>query len=83
MMQFLIEGLLLITLGGALGFGVSIAIMKIVAHSGLTEYIGVPNIDVFGVTLTLVILGLTGLLSGIFPARRASNMQPVHAIKLF
>lgn len=83
MTQFLIEGLLLIALGGALGFAVSIGIMEIVSNTELTEYVGVPSIDTFGVTLTLAILGLTGLISGIFPARRASNMQPVQAIKLF
>ena len=27
--------------------------------------------------------GLVGLMAGIFPARRAANLQPVQALKLF
>jgi putative ABC transport system permease protein len=83
MMQFFAEGMLLIALGGTFGFGFAYAVVKIVGATELTEYVGVPSIDFFGAVLTVVILGITGILSGVFPARRAANMQPVQAIKLF
>ncbi len=90
LMQFLAEGLLLVTLGGVLGFAVSYSLITFVPplllsamDFNLDEYIGTPNIDAFGTILTVSILGLVGITSGFFPARRASNLQPVEAIKLF
>ncbi|MCH7879953.1 MAG: FtsX-like permease family protein [candidate division Zixibacteria bacterium] len=90
LMQFLAEGLLLVTLGGVLGFAFSFSLISFVPplllsvmDFDLVDYIGTPNIDAFGTILTVSVLGLVGLTAGFFPARRASNLQPVEAIKLF
>lgn len=90
MMQFLAEGLLLVTLGGVLGFAFSYSLITFVpplllsvADFNMDDYIGTPNIDAFGTILTVSVLGLVGITSGIFPAKRAANLQPVEAIKLF
>jgi ABC-type antimicrobial peptide transport system permease subunit len=33
--------------------------------------------------LVTILLGIVGFFAGIFPARRAANLQPVKALKLF
>ena len=80
----------MVTLGGVLGFAFSYSLITFVPPLLLTamdfnldEYIGTPNIDAFGTILTVSILGLVGITAGFFPAKRASNLQPVEAIKLF
>ncbi len=90
LMQFLAEGTLLVTLGGALGFALAYSLITFVPpfllqalDFDLAEYIGTPNIDTFGTLLTVSILGLTAMFAGFFPAKKASNLQPVQAIKLF
>ncbi len=90
LMQFLTEGTLLIALGGALGFALAYSLITYVPplllstiDFDLAEYIGSPNIDTFGTLLTVTILGLTAMFAGFFPAKKASNLQPVEAIKLF
>ena len=49
----------------------------------LEDYVGVPSIDIWGAISVVVVLGIVGLCAGIFPARRAANLQPVQALKLF
>jgi len=80
--QFMLETLMVTTLGGAVGLAISAGICRLVPLFGLTEYIGAPLISPFVGTLTALLLGVIGLLAGWFPAREAANLDPVVAMKL-
>ena len=83
MSQFVFETLLITGVGGALGFLFAAAIVLAVPFAGLEDFIGTPRLNLLaGITVTIV-LGLVGFTAGIFPARRAANLQPVQALKLF
>jgi len=82
MMQFMFETMLLTAIGGGLGFLVAFALMKSVP-AGLTENMGTPTITTAGALMAIGIVGLIALISGFFPARRAANLEPVKALKLF
>ncbi len=80
--QFLMETLLITALGGIIGFGISFALCAVFPKFGVTEYVGDPTVS-FGVAaVTAAILGLTGLTAGYFPAKEASRLDPVVAMKL-
>jgi putative ABC transport system permease protein len=81
--QFVFETLVITSVGGVLGFLLAYGIVKVVPMLGGEEYIGVPQIDALGSVLVIIVLGLVGFVAGIFPARRAANLQPVQALKLF
>jgi putative ABC transport system permease protein len=83
LMQFILETLLLTSLGGILGFGFATLIVSVVPNFGLEDYIGVPTVDMWAGIFVTIILTIVGLVAGIFPARRAANLQPVQALKLF
>jgi len=80
--QFLLETLLITGAGGAIGFGISLAVCAIFPKFGATEYVGDPDVSLGVALLTASILGVTGLLAGYFPARDASRLDPVVAMKL-
>ncbi len=83
MMQFLTETLILTFVGGIIGWLIGFGMIKIFPMFQLDEFVGIPEIDYMGSLIAIVILGLVGLVSGYFPAKRAANLQPVQALKLF
>ena len=80
--QLLLETLLITGLGGAFGFAISFAVCGIFPKFGVGEYVGNPDLSLSVAALTAAILGLTGLIAGYFPARDASRLDPVVAMKL-
>jgi len=81
--QFIVETLVITLVGGVLGFCFAYAIVQVVPLFGGEEYIGVPEVDMMASVMVVIVLGLVGFVAGIFPARRAANLQPVQALKLF
>jgi putative ABC transport system permease protein len=82
MLQFLFETGILTIIGGSLGF--LLAVLIIWAYpASLVEFLGMPEVNIYGALFAVVILGVVALVSGIFPARKAANLEPVKALKLF
>lgn len=80
--QFLLETLLVTGIGGVVGLGLSLAICAVFPRFGLTDFVGVPEVSPFVAGVTISILGMIGFLAGWFPAREASRLDPVVAMKL-
>ena len=80
--QLLLETLLITGMGGALGFAISFAVCAVFPKFGVTEFVGDPDLSFSVAAMTAAILGLTGLVAGYFPARDASRLDPVVAMKL-
>lgn len=79
--QFMAETLTLTTVGGVLGFLITLGVIA-VFPAQLDEYVGTPEASPLVIVSTAALLGLIGLAAGYFPARRASLMDPVVALKL-
>jgi putative ABC transport system permease protein len=79
--QFLLETMLVTFFGGAIGFAVSYGICA-VFPAAPQDYIGKPELSPLVCLLTATALGIVGLLAGYFPARDASRLDPVVAMKL-
>jgi len=80
--QFVLETMVLTAVGGAIGLTISWAICSAVPAAGLTRFVGDPVLSPQLALLTAGILGLVGLVAGYFPARAASRLDPVIAMKL-
>jgi putative ABC transport system permease protein len=80
--QFVLETMVLTAVGGAIGLGISWGICSAVPAAGFTQFVGTPVLSPQLALLTAGILGLVGLVAGYFPAREASRLDPVIAMKL-
>jgi putative ABC transport system permease protein len=76
LMQFLIESALLATIGGVLGLGLAYLLCIIIEST-----VGFPMRITLGyVLLAILTSGGVGIISGIYPAYRASKLSPIVAL---
>jgi putative ABC transport system permease protein len=80
LIQFLLQGLVLVIAGGMAGFLISWILTTIMGIVPLPEQLGVPVMSPIVCLVTAILLGGIGLLSGYFPARRAASLDPVRSL---
>jgi ABC-type antimicrobial peptide transport system permease subunit len=82
LMEFLIESTLLTVFGGGVGIligaGISYFVSVLAQSFGFAWVFAVP---VYGIVLAVGVAGAIGLLFGVLPARRASLLDPVEALR--
>lgn len=75
--QFLIESVILSAIGGLLGVGLGVA-----GADFISSYAGWPAILSFRVmALAFSFSGLVGLIFGLYPANKASHLNPIEALR--
>ncbi len=77
LLQFLTEAIVLCLVGGAIGIAVGVG-----AATGLQSSFGWDTaIDGSSIILAFVFASVTGLIFGVWPARRASTLDPIEALR--
>jgi len=79
-LQILLEGVIIVGLGGILGFLLASLVASFLVYVHLPEWLGIPVISKMVLFAVVVILGSLGILSGYFPAKRAASMDPYIAL---
>jgi putative ABC transport system permease protein len=77
LMQFLIEAVLLSIVGGILGMGAGIGAAKYMAGELDVPFIVRPDI----VLISVVVSAVVGVVFGLFPAKKASGLDPITALR--
>ncbi|USD31523.1 MULTISPECIES: ABC transporter permease [Vibrio] len=78
--QFIVEGLILVAVGAAIGLMISFALVALLSTVALPEWIGSPVITPDSIALSLLVTVVLALMASYFPARRASRLTPVLAL---
>jgi len=83
--QIIFESLLLAGLGGLVGMVISFSLVKMMwmmpAEEGVMQFLGRPVISPTVMGVAFGVLAGIGLLAGFFPARKASNVDPIDALR--
>jgi putative ABC transport system permease protein len=82
LVQFLIEAIALSGLGGAVGI-VGGYILAYLARFGLERFVDLPPVHtpVWAIVLAFTFCAFLGILFGIYPAAKASKLDPIEALR--
>jgi putative ABC transport system permease protein len=79
--QFFSEALVIILLGGIIGFAFSALVLQVIPTNLIKDYVGNPRINYTVGIVTILILLAIGTVSGLMPARKAASTDPIEALR--
>ncbi|HTX99384.1 MAG TPA: ABC transporter permease [Bacteroidota bacterium] len=79
--QFFTETFFIIFLGSSIGTVLAVLITQALQYVPIKEAVGTPEISWVVMAVTAVVLAVIGLFAGLFPARRAANLNVVECLR--
>lgn len=79
--QFLLEAGVLVALGGGAGLAFSALVIGTLRRLPLPDWLAAPELSLAVGLGTVTVLAAVALAAGLFPARRASRLDPVEALE--
>lgn len=81
LIQFFVETCLIVGMGALCGMLLSIGLVKATDGLPIKDAVGSPVISPLVMVITLVLLAVVAFVAGLFPARKASRLDPIEALR--
>jgi putative ABC transport system permease protein len=81
LLQFFAETFFIIAIGSVIGFSIAWGITVALQYIPIKDFVGTPEISVEVALATVLVLSAIGLAAGLFPARRAANLNVVECLR--
>ena len=79
--QFFLEGAFLTLFSGAVGVGAAIVVVRLLSGVELPQGFDTPKIVPVSAIGAVISLAIAGVVSGLYPARKAALLEPVEALR--
>jgi putative ABC transport system permease protein len=79
--QFFLEGTFLTAFSGGIGIALASFIMSLLGRLPTPPGIDTPHIVPMSAALAVIALSVAGIVAALYPARKASMLQPVEALR--
>lgn len=79
--QFFAESAILTIVSGGIGLGFGVGLCLLMALAPLPDFIPKPAISTVAVVASILTLSLITFTAGMYPARRAAEMEPVESLR--
>ena len=79
--EFFLETFVIIGSSAALGFIISIGLVKLINMFPIQDYVGTPVLSLSVALTAAAVLSSIGFLAGFFPARKAAYLDPVECLR--
>ena len=79
--QFFLETAFIIGIGATIGFGIAFGLIQALQYLPIKEFVGTPVMSWEVVAVTVMVLSVIGLSSGLMPARKAANLNVVECLR--
>ena len=76
-LQFLVEAVMLTTISGVIGIILGIVIAWVLTLTGLLT----AQVSISSIILSFGVAAIIGIIFGYYPAARASNLNPIEALR--
>jgi putative ABC transport system permease protein len=81
LVQFFAETFFIIAIGSSIGFLIAWGLTAVMKYIPIKDFVGTPEISVEVAIATVCVLAAIGLAAGLFPARRAANLNVVECLR--
>jgi putative ABC transport system permease protein len=79
--QFFLETFFIMTIGSLIGFLISIGVITAMQFIPIKDFVGTPEISIEVALATAFVLSVVGFSAGLFPARKAANLNVVECLR--